>query len=164
MKALRKSYFRPFRLAGAALLALALLITVGVGCKTWKPIAGRDQETLTRTTKLRTQVLNLMSKAQESYTQHASQVDRVVREARAIHAHQKMRPNNELAVRQWDLLLVDSAQAATKAILPEFFVNWKRDGQLKPVYIDAKKRNVERAFDEIIKLENAKPLATAGSN
>lgn len=137
-------------------LVFCLLVALAA-CKTVS--STYDPDTFQRTAALKERTLRLMDKATEGYAKHATEAKAVLDEATALYARQKTRKQNEASVQQWKLLLEDNAVPGTEAILPGFFKEWQAatDKPLSAFYIGEKKKKVAAAFDEILKLEGAKP-------
>jgi hypothetical protein len=64
-------------------------------------------------------------------------------------------------VQQWKMLLEYDATTKTDGILPGFFKEWQHatTTPLTKFYVSEKRKKVAEAFDEILKLEGAKPKA-----
>ncbi len=116
-----------------------------------------DAETFKDAADLKSSCLVLMDHAAtDQFSEHSKEVDQVMASAWGLYERQKIRRQNKLTIRQWQLLMDDNAQPGTKAILPPFFERWKKEGKVGAVYLEEKKKNVAAAFDEILKLEGAK--------
>lgn len=137
---------------------LGLFLFAGLpACKTLS--SAYDSDTFQRTTALKEKALALLDKATEPYAGHTAGAKALLDEATALYERQKGRKQNEASIQQWKLLLEDNALPGTEAILPGFFKEWEA-AKAKPLsafYIGEKKKKVAAAFDEILKLEGAKP-------
>lgn len=119
----------------------------------------RDPAAIQKTTALKDKALNLMAKGTEAYATHKTAAQNLLAEANALYAQQKKRENNNLSVQQWKLLLEDNATTGTSGILTGFFTEWENaEAPLSTFFVNEKKKKVAEAFDEILKLEQAKPV------
>lgn len=141
-------------------LLFGLLLLIGfAACKSTSML--QHPPTIKKTTELKEATLALMSKGTEPYAKHKAAVDGLMKKLNDLYAAQKERKNNTATVQQFRLLLEDDGAAGTSGILTGFFKEWEKATTDKPLgkfFINEKKDKVAMAFDEILKLENAKPL------
>lgn len=130
--------------AGALLLATAFLFA----CST---IATYDQVAYEHATSAKVDTLALMDKATGDYSVHEKEVAVVTLELDKAYEYDKGRPLNEITVKQWELLL-----SPDHDLVGGFLRDWKQKGSLRPVFITEKKRQIGKAFDQIIQLESGK--------
>ena len=135
--------------------AVLFLLAGLTACKS--TIALYDADTFTRTTALKEKTLKLFDHGVDAYAKYKAEAKAVLDEATALYERQQTRKNNALSIQQWKLLLDDNAVPNTSGILTGFFKEWENaKAPLTAFYVKEKKKKVSEAFDEILRLENAK--------
>ncbi len=119
-----------------------------------------DADTFKDTTELKARCMILMTHGTEPFADYSRDADAVLASAWSLYERQKVRSQNNLTFGQWQLLMDDKVMSdkamETKAILPPFFERWKKEGRMGSAYVEEKRKIVERAFNEILKLESVK--------
>ena len=110
-----------------------------------------DHYSYTQTTSLKVDVLNMMSYAIEDYSLHEAKVKAVELSVQKQIEYEKHRPKNEFTNGQWTIINNPEGH-----LFGGFLKEWNTNKKFKQPYVDAKKDQVSRAFDEIIKLESRK--------
>lgn len=100
---------------------------------------------------LKVQSLALLDKASEPYAGHADQAEVLRLELNIAYEYAKGRPNNELSIRQWELM-IDPERNLMGGLLSR----WEQEGTLSPVFVQEFRGVVSDAFDSIIGLESGK--------
>ncbi len=100
---------------------------------------------------LKVESLAVMSRATEPYSNHMARVEDLRLELEKATEYARWIPDNEYTVGQWELLA-----SPTNNLLGGFLVKWEAKSSLSPALIRGKKKQVVRAFDEMIRLESGK--------
>jgi hypothetical protein len=110
-------------------------------------------------------VLNLMDKSTDTYSKHEQEIQEVNTELLKIVEYEKHRPNNDITIRMWNILIgTDSTgKIDDKRLIPSFWAKWKKDGTERAVFIEQAKLQVAEGFDLIAELE-AKKIKASDSN
>jgi hypothetical protein len=130
------------------------LMAFTAACST---ISTYDQTAYLQAVNTKVDALVLMDKAVEPYTNHRSDIAAFVTELQKAYEYERGRPLNKLTMAQWDILRDPSGD-----LLGGFLEEWKQEGKLMPVYVERKKAQIGKAFDQIIQLESGKIKAAAG--
>ena len=129
-----------------SLLALALLIFVS-SC-----LSSRyDSFSYQQSTSLKVDALSLIDKATTPYASHKDEVDALLLKANKAYEYEKHRPKNAETTGQWKILLDPKEN-----LLTGFLKKWKTDGTESATFSGEQKKQLEEAFDKIIKLESHK--------
>jgi len=129
------------------LIAAAVLCFLACGAS----ISLHDHYAYTQATSLKVDSLKLMDKAVEDYSMHEDEVDDLLTKIEKAHEYEKARPKNDETIKQWEIL-----KDPDKDLLGGFFKMWKEKGKVSQFFIEEKKKQVVKAFDEIIELESVK--------
>lgn len=132
-----------------------LFLVLLSGCN--RLIAPYDQYAYAQTTALKVDVLNLIDKSTEPYTQHEKEAEEVVSKLMKIIEYEKHRPNDGITVRMWNKMIDDTKQ---KGIIGSYLQSWKTSGQKSKVLINEYKPQVGEGFDKISELEAKKIKAS----
>jgi hypothetical protein len=127
-----------------------LLLLTLAGCLQ----AAFDQRSLDRTTDLKSKTLALMDKSGEPFTQHATAVSDVRSQMRSALAAEELRKQNKETVAMWREILVNDTTSAGSPV--GFFNRWQQQGTVNPVFLSQARPVIEKNFDRLIELENAK--------
>jgi hypothetical protein len=147
------------------LLAAIFFTMIVHGCKLL--IASYDQYAYTQTTSLKVDVLNLMDKATESYTDHSKDVEDVNTELMKNIEYEKHREKNQITIAMYNILWKLLNDSTTITVGPTkfkhgFFEEWKSRNALqshgKPdvAFIEEAKTQIGEGFDMIAELESRK--------
>ncbi len=121
-------------------------------CRT---IAYFDKESFVETADLKAKTMVLLSHGVEDYLKYSEKIDEVMILSEKLYALQKSRELNYLSTRQWELLL-RKTKLSNIAMLPDLFGQWKEKGKLLPFEVKFSQEQIEKAFDEILRLEGNK--------
>lgn len=110
-----------------------------------------DQYSYEKVTSLKVESLHLMSEAEKPYAEFDEQVKQLVIEIEKLTEYEKNKPNNELSYGMLQLL-----KDPEKSLLGGFFKRWEEKNTLSKVFVDESKKQVEEAFDLLIKYESSK--------
>ncbi len=100
---------------------------------------------------LKVDALRLMDLAEFPAAEHARRIESIERDLDRAWEFAQGRPANEHTTRQWALM-----RSPDHHLLGGFLAEWRRRGQLSPVFIAESKRLTGLAFDAIIGLESGK--------
>lgn len=114
-------------------------------------ISLHDHYAYTQATSLKVDSLKLMDRAVEDYSMHEDEVDDILTKIEKAHEYEKARPKNDETIKMWEIL-----KDPDKDLLGGFFKMWKEKGKVSQFFIEEKKKQIVKAFDEIIELESAK--------
>ena len=95
--------------------------------------------------------LALMAKAVEPYTKHQDEVAEFMIELDKAYEFERTRPLDPTALTLWSIL-----RDPNRDLLGGFLKQWKEEGELRPVYVEAKRLQIGGAFDQIIEFETKK--------
>ena len=123
-------------------------LLVLAGCST---ISKFDQYAYSQTTAIKVDVLNVMSKATDSFVVHANEVQNVQTEIEKMYEYEKNRPKNAISEKMW-VVLRDS----TGHLFGGFVARWKKDGKLDDVFVRESQSLIGSSFDQISQLESGK--------
>ena len=130
-------------------LVSAFIVSLLLSCSPL--IAGFDQTAYTQVTSLKVDALDVMSKANEHYTQHETEIKSLQLNIDKAIEYDKHRPKNENTVQMWELL-----NSPTGHLLGGYFVRWKQKTMLDTAFISDQKKIIGRSFDRIAELESKK--------
>lgn len=128
-----------------------LLVFILSCCACGSTISLFDQYSYERTTSIKVDALNLMSKATEDYAQHKTEIDVVDTEINKIVEYELHRPKNQITSKMW-VLLNDS----TAHLYGGFINRWRTQKKMGAAFIQNQKIIVGKAFDQIAELESGK--------
>jgi len=129
---------------------VALSVLFLVGCAA---ITGYDPTSYKTATDLKAESLTLIEKATDPPTAHREEIDQLRVNLRKAYEYEKGKEGpNHLTVQQWKILNDPQGN-----LLGGFLRRWEQsvNGQSQ-VFIEQVKGNIEKAFDQIIKLESHK--------
>ena len=134
------------RVVSAVCVSLAVLFLSG--CVHTARFDGRALE---NAIDLKVESLAVMDRATEPYSNHVARVEDLKLGLEKAMEYARWIPNNEYTVAQWELLA-----SPTNNLLGGFLVKWEAKSSLSPALVRGKKKQVVRAFDEMIRLESGK--------
>jgi hypothetical protein len=108
-------------------------------------------------TSLKAETLALMDKANEPYSAHTAEVDKLFVDVNKAYEFVKGAPSNSISAKQWEILIRKDGD-----LMGKFFGRWATNNNqpLSKTFINEFKPVVSDAFDEIICLEANKKEAT----
>ena len=128
-------------------LVLILFLSI-LGCS---PVSEFNQVALDKTVSVKTDALNLISKANEDYTSHQSEIDSLKANVENAYQFSKSINNNSESVSQWEIIR-DSQRNSLFGLLER----WKNKNTLSDTFISQVKILIAFDFNIIIDLENNK--------
>ena len=130
---------------------ISLSIILLMGCAT---VAKKDPISLQNAIDLKVESLALLDKATDPPDAHASEIQNMqLRIQKALEYEKSRGELNSISTQQWELLADPEGN-----LLAGFLKKWVADGKGRSaVFIDGVKGLVTKAFDQIIKVESAKP-------
>lgn len=132
-----------------AVMPLLWVVFLFVSCA---PLIAPYNETAYQyATSIKAESLILMERATESYSVHSNEVDDLRLRLRQAYEFANGLPKNDLSTRQWEILIDPNRNQ-----LGGFLKRWEDNGELNAVFVNEMKSEVEKAFDEIIRLESGK--------
>lgn len=132
------------------LFLIATAIIFQSACVTTAPY---DQYVYKESTSLKVDALNLMDKAEQTYTSQEQEIMGFKDQLDKLYEYELHRKKNELRIKMWNLL-----NDPQKNLLGGFISRWKEEKQLSPTFITEAKIIVGRAFDQLAELESGKLL------
>jgi len=108
------------------------------------------------TVSLKTDVLALLDKAGDRYSEHAGEADALTARIDAASTAAASTPQNDLAAKQWAVL-----KDPNRALYGGTIKLWQEKETLGLAFREEKKIQVRRAFDYILCLEANKQVATS---
>ena len=130
------------------LAKIATLVLFVVGCAS---ISQYSHYAYIQAVNLKVDSLNLMDNGVEEFSQHEKEVKDLTLNIEKAYQYEKGRPKNDETTKMWEIL-----KSPDRDLLGGFFTLWKKQGKLNEMYIAEKKKQIEKAFDEIIGLESGK--------
>lgn len=133
----------------AAFLALGTMLGVS-GCAV---ISHFDQNSYESAQSLKARALALVARGAEPATKYAQEIASLKSALDAAIAYEKGKGNNNLATQaQWKLLC-----SPDRNLLGGFLKQWQGGKTFSPAFLDEESQLIGQAFDELIRLESAKP-------
>lgn len=113
--------------------------------------ASFDRIALRQDEQAKEKVLSLISKANESYIIHESEVQSLTNELNAYKAYESGGSKNDETIKMWGKMI-----SPTNNLYEGFIKRWKERDSLNVTFIAEFKPIISDAFDNIIALENAR--------
>ena len=128
-------------------LILILFLSI-LGCS---PVSEFNQVALDKTVSVKKDALNLISKANEDYASHQSEIDSLKSNVENAYQFSKTIPNNVETIAQWEIIR-DPQRHSLFGLLER----WKNKNTLSDTFISQVKILIAFDFNMIIDLENNK--------
>jgi hypothetical protein len=100
---------------------------------------------------LKVDSLALISKSDEPYMDHVSEVESLKARCLKAYEYAKGLPKNEITTKQWEVI-TDSNGGSLFA----YFQLWKAEGKVRPAEVKDAQEQLTEHFDQIIGLESGK--------
>ncbi|MGG6230062.1 hypothetical protein [Tenacibaculum sp. SDUM215027] len=114
-----------------------------------------DQYSFQKTIEIKIDANQLIGKAESSYQENITEIEKLHNEIAKIVEYEKYKPNNEITYKMW-LLLADQ----DKNLLAGFLKRWKEKGKLSPFFITEAKGQITEALNLLLEYESKKEPAT----
>ena len=118
------------------------------GCS---PVSEFNQAALDKTVSVKTDALNLISKANENYINHQSEIESLKVSVENAYGYSKTIPNNTETIAQWEII-----RDPNRSSLFGLLELWKSKTSLSDAFISEVKILIASDFNAIIDLENNK--------
>lgn len=128
-------------------ILLIMFLSV-VGCS---PVSEFNQAALDKTVSVKSDALNLISKASDNYSDHQSEIDSLKLNVEIAYQYSKTIPNNTETIAQWEIIR-DPNSSSLFGLLER----WKSKSQLSGTFISEVKLLIASDFNTIIDFENNK--------
>jgi PBP1b-binding outer membrane lipoprotein LpoB len=128
-------------------LLLFLFLSL-IGCS---PVSEFNQAALDETVSVKTDALNLISKANDDYLNHQSEIESLKVNVENAYGYSKTIPNNTETIAQWEIIR-DPQRSSLFGLLEL----WKSKTKLSDTFISQVKILIASDFNAIIDLENNK--------
>jgi hypothetical protein len=119
-----------------------------IGCS---PVSEFNQAALDKTVSVKSDALNLISKANENYINHHSEIESLKVNVENAYRYAETIPNNAETIAQWEIIR-DPQRSSLFGLLER----WKSKTKLSDSFISQVKLLIASDFNEIIDLENNK--------
>src|SRR5664280_326945 len=119
-----------------------------LGCA---PVSDFNQFAYQQSVSLKTDALKLISKSNENYSDHQSEIDSLKQNVENAYQFSKTIPNNEESISQWEIIR-DPQRSSLFGLLER----WKSKTKLNDVFILQVKVLIASDFNTIIDFENNK--------
>jgi hypothetical protein len=119
-----------------------------IGCS---PVSEFNQAALDKTVSVKTDAVNLISKANDDYLNHQSEIESLKVNVENAYQYSKTIPNNVETIAQWEIIR-DPQRSSLFGLLER----WKTKTKLSDTFISQVKLLIASDFNEIIDLENNK--------
>ena len=119
-----------------------------IGCA---PVSDFNQVAYQQSVTLKTDALNLISKSNENYSVHRSEIDSLKLNVENAYQYSKTIPNNIETVAQWEIIR-DPNSSSLFGLLER----WKNKNSLSDAFISEVKIMIASDFNTIIDFENNK--------
>ena len=127
---------------------LPFLFLSSFGCA---PVSDFNQLALDQSLSIKTDALNLISKAADNYSVHQSEIDSLKANVENAYQFSKSIPNNLESVSQWEIIR-DPQRNSLFGLLER----WKNKNTLSDTFISEVKILIDSDFNTIIDFENNK--------
>ena len=134
-------------LKSISFILLIMFLSV-VGCS---PVSEFNQAALDKTISVKTDAINLISKANENYTSHQSEIDSLKLNVENAYQYSKTIPNNVETISQWEII-----RDPNRSSLFGLLERWKNKNTLSDTFISEVKILIASDFNTIIDFENNK--------
>ena len=134
-------------LKSISFILLIMFLSV-VGCS---PVSEFNQAALDKTISVKTDAINLISKASDNYSLHHSEIDSLILNVENAYQYSKTIPNNTETIAQWEIIR-DPNSSSLFGLLER----WKSKSKLSDTFISEVKLLIASDFNAIIDLENNK--------
>jgi hypothetical protein len=129
-------------------LLFPLLFLSLFGCA---PVSDFNQLSLDQSLSIKTDALNLISKANENYADHQSEIDSLKLNVENAYQYSKTISNNSETISQWEIIM-DPNRSSLFGLLER----WKNKTTLSDTFISEVKILIASDFNTIIDFENNK--------
>ena len=129
------------------LLFLFLFLSL-LGCA---PVSDFNQVALDQSLSIKTDALNLISKATENYSVHLAEINSLKLNVENAYQYSKTIPNNKETIAQWEII-----RDPNKSSLFGLLERWKNKTTLSDTFISEVKILIASDFNTIIDFENNK--------
>lgn len=129
-------------------LLISMSIIASFSCNT---ISHFDQVAYSQITSVESDVLSLMDKATEDYSEHMQEIGEVSNKIQKAYLYDKNRPKNKITEKMWDLMNDPNGN-----LYGGFSFRWKEEGKLGKGFISEAKIQIQKNFDKIAQLESKK--------
>ena len=119
-----------------------------VGCA---PVSEFNQLAYQQSVTLKTDALNLISKSNENYIDHQSEIDSLKLNVENAYQYSKTIPNNKETISQWEII-----RDPNRSSLFGLLERWKSKTTLSDTFISEVKLLIASDFNTIIDFENNK--------
>ncbi len=126
-------------------MCVLILCLALVGCAS---MAAFDSYSYSQTKALKTEALQLMDLATDSFRLHVSKVDHLKNKLETSRQYEKSRRKNSITVQQWNVLLNPDGY-----LLGGFLKEWEESVTLNKTVITEEAKIIGDAFDQITELE-----------
>lgn len=132
-------------------LVIVLGVLCVVGCAT---VASKDPISLQNAIDLKVESLSLLDKAIDPPDAHTKEIHDLRLKLLKVLEYEKTRGElNAVSIQQWEILIDPNGY-----LLGGFLTKWEIDGiGRNPAFLNGVKKSIIQAFDQIIKVESAKP-------
>lgn len=138
-------------------LSIVLLSLSISACSLFKT-ALFDQYTYQQTISLKVESVSLMKKATLPYDRYASETEELLKEMQKMTEYEKHKEYNNITYKMWSLMADED-----KNLFAGFVRRWKTQGNLSPVFVAEAAKQVEDAYDLLIRYESKKDKKTKTS-
>ena len=132
------------------LFKITTVFLILTSCQITK-IAVYDSYSHQNTVALKVRIDQLISKSQENYATHQTEMKALLLELQQQYAYEKSKPNNAVTVAMFSRII-----GSEKTLLPQFFAMWRQNEQLSPAFTKEAAKQISETFDQIIILETQK--------
>jgi hypothetical protein len=129
-------------------LLFPFLFLFVIGCA---PVSDFNQMAYQQSMSIKTDALNLISKANENYADHLAEIDSLKLNVENAYQYSKTIPNNSETIAQWEII-----RDPQKSSLFGLLERWKNKTRLSDTFITQVKLLIASDLNEIIDFENNK--------
>jgi len=130
-------------------IIISLFILSLVSCSAL--IAPYNEVAYQNATNLKVESLAIMDKATGPYDDYQRVTGELMIKLKQAYEYSKGIPKNQFSAKQWEVMIDPDG-----GMIGGFIEKWKTSGRLNETFVIEAKGNVEKGFEEIIKLESAK--------
>src|SRR5664280_2386015 len=127
-------------LKSISFILLIIFLSV-VGCS---PVSEFNQAALDKTISVKTDAINLISKANENYINHQSEIESIKVNVESAYRYSKTIPNNTETIAQWEII-----RDPNRSFLFGLLERWKSKTSLSDAFISEVKILIASDFNTI---------------
>lgn len=106
-----------------------------------------DQTAYNNALKAKKDVLSVVSNGNDTYSNHAVEIDSIAIQLDSYYEYEQTRSNNKFTIELWRNLIKENG------IIYKTFTLWKKQGRLSIDFVKIRSDKIKQRFDDILTLE-----------